>query len=331
MHLELQATSRGVRAYDLDSSNGTSVDGVAIGVAYLTSARELKVGAQRLRFLPEPARDVAIEGPRRFGGLVSATPEMIELFAKLQRYAPHDIPILIQGETGTGKDRVAQAIHEASPRRDKDLIAVNCAVGADSLLDDDLFGHVKGAFTGADRAHDGLFVQADGSTLFFATHVDLRRAVSQGRFREDLYYRIAEVTVEIPPLRRRLEDLPVLVDAILTDFKRTDLIVDVAALSALLAQPWHGNVRQLRGVIRRAVIESDGPRLMVERVLAACAPAQEPVDATVPYEVALQEFHRHYYTPLHKRFGGNLTKIHEASGRHRATVRTDLRALGLLP
>jgi len=152
VHLELQATTRGVRAVDLNSFNGTSIEGTYVVEAYLTIPCELQVGAKRLRFVPEPAHEVVVQGPRRFGSLLGTTPEMIELFAKLQLYAPHSMPIVIQGETGTGKERVAQAIHEASPRRDKAFVPINCAAMPDALLEDELFGHVRGAFTGADRA-----------------------------------------------------------------------------------------------------------------------------------------------------------------------------------
>jgi transcriptional regulator with PAS, ATPase and Fis domain len=133
----------------------------------MTGSCEFRCGAKRLRFVPEPVREVQIEAPKRFGGLVGSTPEMIELFAKLQPYSPTSMSMVIRGETGTGKERVAQAIHDASPRRDKPFVAVNCAAVADTLLEAELFGHVRGAFTGADRARDGLFVEADGGTLLF--------------------------------------------------------------------------------------------------------------------------------------------------------------------
>src|SRR5580658_10060346 len=228
VHAEVQATPRGVRVADLNSLNGTFVGEASIVEVYMTGSCEFRCGAKRLRFVPEPVREVQIEAPKRFGGLVGTTPEMIELFAKLQRYSPTSMSMVIQGETGTGKERVAQAIHDASPRRDKPFVAVNCAAVADSLLESELFGHVRGAFTGADRARDGLFVEADGGTLLFdevgemssamqakllrvlenqevrpvgtgrsrkvdvrtlfATHVDLRHAVNRERFREDLYF-----------------------------------------------------------------------------------------------------------------------------------------------
>jgi transcriptional regulator of aromatic amino acid metabolism len=145
VHAEVQATPRGVRVVDLNSLNGTFIGETSIAEAYVTGACEFRCGAKRLRFVPEAAREVRITAPQRFGGLVGTTPEMIELFAKLQRYAPTSMSMVIQGETGTGKECVAQAIHDASPRRDKPFVAVNCAAVTDSLLEAELFGHVRGS------------------------------------------------------------------------------------------------------------------------------------------------------------------------------------------
>jgi DNA-binding NtrC family response regulator len=369
VHAEVQATPKGVRVVDLNSLNGTFIGEASIVEAYLTGACEFRCGTKRLRFVPEPVHEVRIDAPERFGGLVGTTPEMIELFAKLQRYAPTSMSMVIQGETGTGKERVAQAIHEASPRRNKPLVAVNCAAVADTLLEAELFGHVRGAFTGADRARDGLFVEADGGTLLFdevgemssamqakllrvlenqevrpvgtgrcrkvdvrtlfATHVDLRHAVNRGRFREDLYFRMAQVTVEIPPLRRRMDDLPVLIDDILQQLGRPHMKVDEAARSALLAHTWPGNVRQLRTIIQAALVESDGDRLMLERALAGTATDAEPERASGLYDDARRDFDRRFYTALYVRHGGNLSQIARAAGKQRVTVRAALRALGL--
>jgi DNA-binding NtrC family response regulator len=368
-HLELQATPRGVRAVDLKSCNGTRVGGLAITEAYLTVPCEIQIGAKRLRFVPEAAREVVVPEPERFGGLVGTTPDMIELFAKLRRYAPTPMSIVIQGETGTGKERVAQAIHASSPRRDKRLVAVNCASVPEALMEAELFGHERGAFTGAVRANDGFFVEADGSTLLFdevgemsaamqakllrvletqevrrvgsgrsrrvdvrvlfATHVDLHQAVKEGRFREDLYFRVAQLTVAIPPLRQRSTDLPVLVDDILASLGRTDVVVDDAAMSALLAHSWPGNVRQLRNVVQRALVECPGDRLLVERVLAPDSPEVERDSVTREYDPAREEFDRVYYTCLYERFGGNISKIARAAGKERRTVKLALRTLGL--
>jgi DNA-binding NtrC family response regulator len=369
VHAEVQATPRGLRLVDLHSRNGTFIGEASIVEAYLTGACEFRCGARRLRFVPEPVHEVHIEAPERFGGLVGTTPDMIELFAKLQRYAPTSMSMVIQGETGTGKERVAQAIHDASPRRDKPFVAVNCAAVADTLLEAELFGHVRGAFTGADRARDGLFVEADGGTLLFdevgemssamqakllrvlenqevrpvgtgrcrkvnvrtlfATHVDLRHAVNRGRFREDLYFRMAQVTVEIPPLRRRMEDLPVLMDDILQQLGRPHMKVDEAGIAALLAHPWPGNVRQLRTIVQAALVESDGDRLMLERALAGTSTDVESERPSGLYDDAKRDFERRFYTALYVRFNGNLSQISKAAGKQRVTVRAALRALGL--
>jgi DNA-binding NtrC family response regulator len=369
VHAEVQATPRGVRVADLNSLNGTFIGEASIVEAYMTGSCEFRCGAKRLRFVPEPVREVQIDAPARFGGLVGTTPEMIQLFAKLQRYAPTSMSMVIQGETGTGKERVAEAIHEASPRRDKPLVTVNCAAVADTLLEAELFGHVRGAFTGADRARDGLFVEADGGTLLFdevgemssamqakllrvlenqevrpvgtgryrkvdvrtlfATHVDLRHAVNRGRFREDLYFRMAQVTVEIPPLRKRMGDLPILIEDILQQLERRDVTVDESGMSSLLAHSWPGNVRQLRTVIQAALVESDGGRLMLERALAGISTGKEPERAPGSYDEARREFDRRFYTALHVRFAGNLSQIAKAAGKQRVTVRAALRAIGL--
>ncbi len=369
VHAEVQATPRGVRVVDLNSRNGTFIGEASIVEVYLMDLCEFYCGEKRLCFVPEPVHDIQIKAPERLGGLVGRTPEMIELFAKLQRYAPTSMSMVIQGETGTGKELVAQAIHDASPRRDQRFVTVNCAAVADTLLESELFGHVRGAFTGADRASAGFFVQADGGTLLFdevgemssamqakllrvlenqevrpvgtarcrkvsvrtlfATHVDLRHAVNRGTFREDLYFRMAQVTVEIPPLRRRMEDLPALIEDILEQLERRHMTVDEAGLSALRAHSWPGNVRQLRTVIQAALVESDGDRLMLERALEGIATHGEPERASGLYDAKKREFDRRFYTALHVRFGGNLSQIAKAAGKQRVTVRAALRALGL--
>ena len=369
VHAEVQATPRGVRIVDLHSRNGTFIGEASIVEVYLTGLCEFYCGEKRLCFVPEPAHEIQIKAPERFGGLIGRTPEMIELFAKLQRYASTSMSMVIQGETGTGKELVAQAIHEASPRRHKRLVAFNCAAMTDTLLESELFGHVRGAFTGADRAHDGVFVEADGSTLLFdevgemsaamqakllrvlenqevrpvgtgrcrkvnvrtlfATHVDFRHAVNRGSFREDLYFRMAQVTVEIPPLRRRMDDLPVLIADILEQLERPHMKVDEKGMSALRARSWPGNVRQLRTIIEAALVESGGDRLMLERALAGTSAGAATERASGLSDDAKRDFDRRFYTALFVRFDGNLSQIAKAAGKQRVTVRAALRALGL--
>ncbi len=369
VHAEVQATPRGVRLVDLNSRNGTFIDEASIVEVYLTGQCHFYCGEKHLCFFPEPVQRVEIKAPTRFGGLLGTTQEMIELFAKLERFAPTRMPILIQGETGTGKEWLSRAIHEASPRRNRPLLAINCAALSDNLLEAELFGHVKGAFTGADRANPGLFVEADGGTLLFdevgemsaamqakllrvlenhevrpvgtgrsrkvdvrtlfATNVDLRRAVNEKRFREDLYFRLAQVTVEIPPLRKRMDDLPLLIDDILTQLGRPHMEVDEAGMVAARSHSWRGNVRQLRTVIEAALVESDGDRLMIERALAGTSTGADPERPSGHYDDARRDFDRRYYTALYACCNGNVSRIAKAAKKQRVTVRAALKELGL--
>ena len=153
VHAEIQATPRGVRVVDLNSRNGTFIGNASIVDAYMTDACEFRCGDKRLRFVPEPVHERVITAPERFGGLIGTTPEMVALFAKLQRYAPTTMSILIQGETGTGKERVAQAVHRGEPKAQRRTSSRSTArQSLTTCSRTRLFGHVRGAFTGADRA-----------------------------------------------------------------------------------------------------------------------------------------------------------------------------------
>jgi transcriptional regulator with PAS, ATPase and Fis domain len=369
IHVEVQATPRGVRLLDSGSLNGTFIGEIRIVEVYLTGPSEFRCGATWFRFVPDRPHDVVVSTAERFGGLVGAAPEMLELFGKLRRHSPAGLSIIIHGETGTGKERVAQAIHEASPRRDKPFIPINCAAVHEGLLEAELFGHVRGAFTGADRARDGLLVEADGGTLFldevgemssamqakllrvlenqeirpvgsgrsrkvdvrllFATHVDLRHAVNIGRFREDLYYRMAQVEVEVPPLRRRLADMPLLLDDILQELGRPGMVIDDASMSMLLAHSWPGNIRELRTMVRAALVESNGETLSFDRSRLARSPGGETMRGMGSYNEARKELDRRFYTKLYKEHNGNVSKIAKAAGKQRVTVRAALREIGL--
>lgn len=234
--------------------------------------------------------------------IVAASDRMIELLELLERTASYKSTVLVTGESGTGKEVIARAIHAQSPRRDDPFVAINCGAIPENLLESELFGHVRGAFTGANRTHRGLFAEADRGTLFLdeiaelppPLQVKLLRAIQEeeirpvgdtkshridvrviaatarlledemqaGRFREDLFYRLNVVRLEVPPLRSRREDIPLLVDHFLARFRR-DLGKPVRrisdeALEHLLHHAWPGNVRELENVMERAVILTDG-------------------------------------------------------------------------
>jgi len=251
-------------------------------------------------------------------GIVGRSRPMQEIIARAERVAETKSTVLITGETGTGKELVARAIHNRSAQRDMPLIRVNCAAIPESLLESELFGHVRGAFTGAAATKKGKFALADGGTIFLdeigtmspalqakllrvlqerefeplgaertekvdlrviaATNRDLRQMVAEGKFQEDLFYRLNVIPIELPPLRERREDIPALVDHFLRKHaqrtgRRIDRI-DEAVLAALQQYDWPGNVRELENTIERAVVLSTGPVITARSisVLGAAAP-----------------------------------------------------------
>jgi transcriptional regulator with GAF, ATPase, and Fis domain len=270
-----------------------------------------------------------IRRERGFDRIVGQSPALLEVLAKVAQVAPTPSAVLLLGETGTGKELLAHAIHDRSPRRHGPLITVSCAALPPTLIETELFGHEKGAFTGATGARAGRFELAHGGTLFLdeigelplelqakllrvlqhgefervgsgrpravdvrivaATHRDLGQAMTDGRFREDLYFRLSVFPIEVPPLRARREDIPLLVWACITrrqaQLGRAIERVPKRAMDALRAYAWPGNVRELENVIERALILSTGPTLRLEEPLgrsargAAGEPALERLDA----------------------------------------------------
>jgi transcriptional regulator with PAS, ATPase and Fis domain len=238
-----------------------------------------------------PARH--LHSIRRFGGLIAGSPVMHEVFDILSRFAPTDVSVTLLGETGTGKDVVAHAVHEQSARASGPFIVFDCGAIAPNLAESELLGHERGAFTGAVASHAGAFERAHGGTLFLdeigelpldlqprllrvlesrrvrrvggtqdrpldvriiaATHRDLRADVAAGRFRQDLYFRLGAAVVPIPPLRDRFDDLPLLVPALLEDFGRGDLRASERTLAELRAHAWPGNVRELKNALACAL------------------------------------------------------------------------------
>ena len=256
------------------------------------------------------ARDVErVVGERP---IVAASPVMIEVLELIERAAEYKATVLLTGESGTGKEVLARAIHAQSPRRSESFVAVNCGAIPETLLESELFGHARGAFTGADRARRGLFLEADGGTLFLdevgelpfslqvkllrvlqeeevrplgesksrpvdvrviaATARQLEAEVAGGRFREDLFYRLNVLRVEVPPLRDRREDIPLLVDHFLALFRdalaKSVRGINDDALQRLCVYRWPGNVRELENVIERAMILARGDQLSLRELPA---------------------------------------------------------------
>lgn len=238
-------------------------------------------------------------------GIIAASPQMLKICNTIEKIAPTDVSTLLLGESGTGKELLARALHELSPRSGKRFVAINCAAIPETLLESELFGYEKGAFTGAAKQTKGKIEYADGGTFFLdevgdlpmalqakllrflqerviervggreeipvdvrvvcATHRDLPAAISEGTFREDLYYRISEITIRIPPLRERENDTVILARAFLTMFsrkmRRSLRGFSKDALIALESYPWPGNIRELENKVKRAVIMSEGSQI----------------------------------------------------------------------
>jgi DNA-binding NtrC family response regulator len=371
---------------DLDSTNGTVVDGTPVREAFLAPGARIRLGDTELVFQPRKKWErVDALHADHFGGLYGTTDVMRRVLSILARLAPTDLACILVGETGTGKELAARAIHDHGARAGKPFVIVDCGAISDNLVESELFGHERGAFTGADRQRVGAFEAAHGGTVFLdeigelpldlqpkllrvlerkeikrvggtrmqevdvrvvaATHRDLPAMVAGGTFREDLYYRLAEVVVELPPLRDRLGDLPLIVARMLEEMgEQRTLSAD--ALAALARRPWSGNVRELRNVLKRAVVLATSPVLTASDLALDAAPVARDsspglVAPPSPLEVAedlplkdardrwVAPMEREYLLRVLRRCGGDLDKAAEEAGIHRKSLERLLRQHGL--
>jgi DNA-binding NtrC family response regulator len=297
-HTELTAVAGGVRVKDLGSTNGTWWQGSRVTEVIVPGGATIEIGGVTIRLIAAEALTLPPSTRDRFGAMVGRSVAMRELFAVLELAAPSDATVLIEGESGTGKELVARAIHEHSGRASGPLVVVDCSAIAEHLIDSHLFGHVRGAFTGAERDRKGAFVEASGGTLFLdelgelplaiqakllraleaqtvqpvgadrpvavdtrvvaATHRDLARMVEAKEFRFDLFYRLAVVHVALPALRERLDDLAPLIATFYAARGAEPGPIDGDNLERLRRHAWPGNVRELRNVLERAFAMSGG-------------------------------------------------------------------------
>ena len=293
-HCELVRTKDGVLVRDLGSTNGTRVDGTRVTEAIARPGATVRVGAVEIVIRPSAQPVTVLPSERdRFGDVVGKSVAMRGIFGVLEYLAPSDATILLEGETGTGKEALARAVVAASRRKKAPFEIFDCNVASHALLESELFGHEKGAFTGAETARRGLFEAADRGTVFLdgidelplelqpkllrvleagevkrlggrrpskvdvrivaATKRDLMDLVAAGTFREDLYFRLAVVPVKVPPLDARREDIPLLVTTLLAGLGGKDIAVSDEVMSELLVRDYRGNVRELRNALERAV------------------------------------------------------------------------------
>jgi DNA-binding NtrC family response regulator len=298
-HAEIAIVTDGIRIKDLGSTNGTWWQGSKVGEVVVPAGATVQFGGTPVRISAGDAPSLPPSDRDHFGAMAGKSVAMRELFAVLEMAGPSDATVLIEGESGTGKELCARAIHDASERKAGAFVVVDCSAIAENLVDSHLFGHVRGAFTGADRERKGAFVEASGGTLFLdelgelplsaqakllrvleaqtvqpvgadrpitvdtrvvaATHRDLSRMVAAKEFRFDLFYRLAVVHVALPPLRERLEDLPHLIGTFYQRRGTEPGAIDGDNLERLRRHAWPGNVRELRNVLERAWAMSGSP------------------------------------------------------------------------
>ncbi len=360
-HLELRAESDRVLVRDVGSKNGTFFDGARITELRLGPGATVRIGGTggvALTVEVQSRPQLAPSASDRFGPLIGDAPSMRQVFAMLERTAGAQVSVLVTGETGTGKELVAQAIHEASPRASKPLVVIDCGAIPANLIESELFGHVAGAFTGAQHARKGAFEAAEGGTLFLdeigelpldlqpkllravesktiqklgestrrpvdvrlvaATHRDLGAEVQGGRFRQDLFFRLAVVNVHLPPLRDRGQDILTLARHLLAHLGACDALdLEGPLEQALMAYHWPGNVRELRNAIERAIHLGAAHALPMfdDEAEPTPAPAEAP---DLPFKEAkahiVTGFERAYVQRLMERHRGNISAASRDAG-----------------
>jgi len=357
-HASLELVAGGVRVVDLESKNGTFVQGVRVRDAELAGGETLRVGSTEMRVELAGAARTKQSADVAFGRVVGASLEMRRIYPLCAKIAAANVTVLVEGETGTGKEVLAEAIHEMGPRANGPFVVFDCTAVPPSLIESELFGHEKGAFTGATATRRGVFEQANGGTLLVdeigdldpalqpkllrvlersevrrvgggdpirvdvrviaATRRDLDREVAAGRFRDDLFHRIAVARVELPPLRARKGDVSVLARHFAKSLGASEASLPASLLARWDDYAWPGNVRELRNAVARYVA-------LGESSLGSAAPPAgdgDFIDAIVARDMPLiagrdcviDEYERRYVEHVLLAHGGHVGKAAEASG-----------------
>jgi DNA-binding NtrC family response regulator len=390
-HVEIVQTEDSYLLKDLGSTNGTYINDIRVKEAYLSPGDIIRMGTVRVEFTAFDEK-VQIEPSTKteFGPLLGRSRRMRQIFSLLEKISPTNATVLIEGETGTGKDLVARAIHQNSPRKNKPFVVFDCSAVAQNLIESELFGHVKGSFTGAVGTRKGAFEEANGGTIFLdeigelaidlqpkllraleqreikkvgsnesvpidvrvvcATNRNLKKEVSENRFRQDLYYRLSVVKINLPPLRERPDDIPFLIEKLLasgrfnvdTEGKLKVTRVEDDALKMLARYQWPGNVREMVNILERIVPMVDGhvitgkdvSFIFEEMEREEEATERMSVDMGLPFKEAKQKivesFEKDYLAALLRRNNYNISKTAREAGIDRKHIRNLLKKYGII-
>jgi DNA-binding NtrC family response regulator len=389
-HARIQFDPAGYKIADEGSKNGVIVSGMRVTGAYLPAEARITLGQTTLVFsLGTEEVELSIARESRFGRLLGQSVEMREIFAMLKRVVPTDATVLIEGESGTGKELVAEALHQFGARRARPFVVFDCSAVPRELMESELFGHVRGAFTGAVRDRIGAMEEAHGGTLFLdevgelppdlqpkllralekqeikpvggnrriqldlrivcATNRDLEAEVDAGGFRQDLFYRLGVIRIQLPPLRKRPEDIPMLADHFLAELAARHGVpparLSYDTMERLKEYGWPGNVRELRNFLERSVILA-GALQGAPKPLDIPPPTRTSArrDGADPDEVLVVDFEQpfkdekdrlvstfeaRYFGRLLKRTEGNVSKAARIAGIHRKSLEYLLKQLDL--
>jgi DNA-binding NtrC family response regulator len=377
-HVRVAAAADGARVSDLGSTNGTFLGGVRLEACIVPSGTQLRLGQTTLAISHGVPATVELHDEDTLGALRGQTQGMRRLMKQIRRAAQSNVAVLLIGESGTGKELLARAVHDGSPRSEGPFVTVDCGAITPTLVASELFGHEKGAFTGATQAKRGAFEDADGGTIFLdeigelpaelqtmllgalerrrfcrvggrkevsvdvrvvaATNRDLRKDVNSGAFRLDLYYRLAVLSFEVPPLRERASDIPLLIEHFAREEGCTQALTELIpeeTLARLLRHPWPGNVRELRNYVQAAIamgepieLGSDASGAAPEELERALAPLLGRPYADARNRL-LNAFERKYVEHLLQANHGNVAQAAREAGMARSHLNELLRRHGI--
>ncbi len=391
-HFVIEKHEDSYRLKDLDSTNGTYINDIRVKEAYLTPADIIRIGNIRMEFVAfDEKLTLEPSTKQQFGPLIGRSRKMRQIFSLLEKIAPTNATVIIEGETGTGKELVARAIYEYSLRKNKPFVVFDCSAVAENLIESELFGHIKGSFTGAIATRKGAFEESNGGSIFLdeigelslelqpkllraleqrevkkvgsneripidvrvicATNRNLKKEASEGRFREDLYYRLSVVKIQLPPLRERIEDIPIIIEHMLTHNKFNQdpegklriTRVEDEALKMFTRYQWPGNIRELLNILERVIPMVEGNTITGQHVSMVFdeldkddedATERMSVDMSLPFKEAKQkvveQFERDYLSALLRRNHYNISKTAREAGVDRKHIRNLLKKYGII-